>query len=93
RAAVLAALLLELETRCDAFLAGRHSDLLNEYVRRCATVGRQVCIDLAHGERVEGYADSISPDGSLRVVRRGGSSREGGESTVNVRAGDVLHVR
>ncbi|MGH7208018.1 MAG: biotin--[acetyl-CoA-carboxylase] ligase [Nitrospiraceae bacterium] len=93
RAAVLAALLLELETRCDAFLAGRHRDLLNEYVLRCSTVGRQVCIDLAHGERVEGYADSILPDGSLRVVRRGRSSRPGAESTVNVRAGDVIHLR
>jgi len=93
RAAVLAALLLELESRCDAFLAGRHRDLLNEYVLRCSTVGQQVCIDLAHGERVEGYADSISPDGSLRVVQGGRSSRPGGGSTVNVRAGDVTHVR
>jgi BirA family biotin operon repressor/biotin-[acetyl-CoA-carboxylase] ligase len=93
RAAVLAALLLELETRCDAFLAGQHRDLMNEYVLRCSTVGRQVCIDLAHGERVEGYADSISPDGSLRVVQGGRSSRPGGGSTVNVRAGDVTHVR
>lgn len=93
RAAVLAALLLELESRCDAFLAGRHRDLLNEYVLRCSTVGQQVCIDLAHGERVEGYADSISPDGSLRVVQGGRSSRPGGGSTVNVRAGDVIHVR
>jgi len=92
RAAVLAALLLELETRSDAFLAGRHRDLLNEYVLRCSTVGKQVCIDVAHGERVEGYADSISPDGSLRVVQGGRSSHPGGGSTVNVRAGDVIHV-
>ena len=93
RAALLAALLLELETRCDAFLAGRHRDMLNEYVLRCCTVGQQICIELAHGARVEGYADSISPDGSLRVVQRGRSGRPESESIVNVRAGDVTHVR
>lgn len=93
RAAVLAALLLELETRCDAFLAGHHRDLMNEYVLRCSTVGRQVRVDLAHGERVEGYADSILPDGSLRVVRRDRSGRPGDDSAVTIRAGDVIHVR
>lgn len=93
RAAVLATLLLELETRCDAFLAGRYRELLNEYLLRSSTVGRQVRIDLAHGEPVEGYADSILPDGSLRVVRKGRSGRRGNDSAVTVRAGDVLHVR
>ncbi|MGH7251979.1 MAG: biotin--[acetyl-CoA-carboxylase] ligase [Nitrospiraceae bacterium] len=93
RAAVLAALLLELEGRCDAFLAGRHRDLLNEYVLRCSTVGQQVCIDLAHGERVEGYADSVSPDGSLSVIQGSRSSRPEGGSRVKIRAGDVIHVR
>jgi len=93
RATVLATLLLELETRCETFLAGRHGDLMNEYVLRCSTVGRQVRAELAHGERVEGYAESILPDGSLRIVQKGRSARPGSGSAVNVRAGDVIHLR
>lgn len=86
RAALLAALLLELETRCESFLAGRHRDILEEYMLRCSTVGRRVRIELAHGERMDGTAESVQADGSLRVVRDD-------RSTVDIRAGDVIHLR
>jgi len=86
RAALLAALLLELETRCEAFLAGRHGDIRQEYMLRCATIGRRVRIELAHGESMDGTAESIQPDGSLRVVRDD-------RTAVDIRAGDVIHLR
>ncbi|MGH8244805.1 MAG: biotin--[acetyl-CoA-carboxylase] ligase, partial [Gammaproteobacteria bacterium] len=86
RSALLAILALELETRCEAFLAGRHSDILKEYMLRCSTVGHRVLVELAHGEHVDGTAESIQTDGSLRVVRDD-------RTTVDVRAGDVVHVR
>ncbi len=86
RAALLAALLLELETRCEAFLAGRHDDIRQEYMLRCATIGRHVRIELAHGEPMDGTAESIQPDGSLRVIRADGA-------VADVRTGDVVHLR
>lgn len=86
RAVLLAAFLSELEVRCDAFLAGRDADLHREYEQRCSTVGRRVQVELAHGERVEGLAESIQRDGALRVVRDG-------RLPVDIRTGDVVHLR
>ncbi len=90
RAALLAAILLEMETRCEAFLAGAHEDILKEYVLRCGTLGRRVIVELAHGEHVDGTAESILPDGSLRVTK---TSAAGQTQTLDIRAGDVVYVR
>ncbi len=90
RAALLAAMLLEMETRCEAFLAGARGDILKEYVLRCGTLGRRVIVELAHGEQVDGTAESILPDGSLRVIR---TSTADLPQTLDVRAGDVIHLR
>ena len=86
RAGLLATLLLELETRCESFLAGRHGDILKEYMLRCSTIGRRVRIELAHGEQMDGTAESIQPDGSLRIVRDD-------RTIADVRTGDVVHLR
>jgi len=90
RAALLAALLSEMESRCESFLAGAHADILKEYVLRCGTLGRRVIVELAHGEHVDGTADSVLPDGSLRVTRTGADGRP---QTLDIRAGDVTHLR
>jgi BirA family biotin operon repressor/biotin-[acetyl-CoA-carboxylase] ligase len=86
RTALLAALLAELETRYESFLAGNHGDILKEYMLRCSTIGRRVRIELAHGEQMDGAADSIQTDGSLRIIRDD-------RTAVDVRAGDVIHLR
>jgi BirA family transcriptional regulator, biotin operon repressor / biotin---[acetyl-CoA-carboxylase] ligase len=85
RAVLLAALLAELETRCESFLTGNHDDILKEYMLRCSTIGRQVRIELAHGEQMGGTAESIQTDGSLRIIRKD-------RTTVDIRAGDVIHL-
>ncbi len=86
RTALLATLLAELETRYESFLAGNHGDILKEYMLRCSTIGRRVRIELAHGEQMDGTAESIQTDGSLRIIRDD-------RTTVDIRAGDVIHLR
>jgi BirA family biotin operon repressor/biotin-[acetyl-CoA-carboxylase] ligase len=86
RAALLSALLGEMETRCESFLAGNHGDILEEYLLRCSTIGRRVRIELARGEQMDGTAESIRPDGSLRIFRHD-------RTTIDIRAGDVIHLR
>ena len=86
RSALLAALLLGLETRCDAFLAGREADIHREYVVRCATLGRQVRVERAGADHATGLAKSVGADGSLRIVRDDGSY-------LDIHAGDVIHLR
>ena len=43
-------------------------DLHDRYVRRCATVGRSVRLELPGGDVVEGLARDIAPDGRLLVA-------------------------
>ncbi|MGH7229711.1 MAG: biotin--[acetyl-CoA-carboxylase] ligase, partial [Nitrospiraceae bacterium] len=88
RAALLASLLLELE-RSGGLLLGPSADLKREYMRLCSTLGRHVQISLADGEIVEGRADSINPDGSLRIIQNGSNAG----TILDLRAGDVTHLR
>lgn len=55
------------------------------YVRRCATIGRQVRVALPSGDPVVGEAVGIDGDGRLQVRTATGSRLLG--------AGDVVHVR
>ncbi|MER3422168.1 MAG: biotin--[acetyl-CoA-carboxylase] ligase, partial [Nitrospiraceae bacterium] len=41
RAALLATLLSELEIRCETFLLGRPTDVMQEYLARCSTLGQR----------------------------------------------------
>lgn len=70
------------ETDGDAELCG----LLGEYRRHCATIGRDVRVQLPTGDEITGRVTTVDPDGQL-VIR----SADGGENRVS--AGDVLHVR
>ena len=55
------------------------------YVRRCATIGRQVRVDLSDGSAVTGTAESVDASGRLVVAAATGRRALG--------AGDVVHVR
>lgn len=93
RAVLLATLLSELELRYDAFSSGADLDIKREYELRCASIGQRVRVDMANGEWLEGQADSIGDDGSLRVlVERSQDESECG-TLVAIRAGDVTHLR
>lgn len=89
RAVLLAALLAELEATAESLLLGKPTTLVHMYTARCSTLGRQVRVNLAGGESIEGLADSIAPDGSLRVIR----DQSTGGGIIEVRAGDVIHLR
>ena len=58
--------------------------LLDAYRQGCATIGRQVRVQLPGGE-VTGEATTVDADGQLVIVTGAGERR--------VAAGDVLHVR
>lgn len=93
RAALLATLLSELEIRCETFLLGRPTDVMQEYLARCSTLGQRVRVNLASGHSVEGWAETIAPDGSLRIIREGAPDGSYDGSVVDIRAGDVVHLR
>ncbi|HIW63117.1 MAG TPA: biotin--[acetyl-CoA-carboxylase] ligase [Candidatus Stackebrandtia excrementipullorum] len=61
------------------------SRLRRDYRTYCHTLGRQVRVELPHGDRILGVADDIDQDGRLVV--------DTGDERIAVAAGDVHHVR
>lgn len=95
RAALLASVLAELEHRYDAFPLQEAGEWMHEYATLCSTLGRSVRAEVAGGETLEGWAEGIGSDGSLRIrLTRPtalGSAQAG--LVVEVRAADIMHVR
>ena len=74
---------LFLEWRADRGDATR--GLVESYVRRCSTLGRQIRVALPGGEQLLGEATGIDAEGRLEVRTPEGSRTLG--------VGDVVHVR
>ena len=74
---------LFLQWRADGGDASR--GLVDSYVRRCSTLGREVRVELPSGERLEGTATGVDTDGRLEIRTADGRRLLG--------AGDVVHVR
>jgi BirA family biotin operon repressor/biotin-[acetyl-CoA-carboxylase] ligase len=85
RDAVLDALLTELEPRYAALCSSGPDAVLEEYRRRCVTLGRHVRVEQSDGAW-EGVAVGIDSTGALEVERPG-------TGVVRVDVGDVIHVR
>lgn len=87
RTDLLAGILGELDRSYTNWTRSRSGDemLRTAYLRRCATIGQMVRVELPSGESVTGTAVDVDHAGRLVV-------RSGGETTV-VGAGDVVHVR
>jgi BirA family biotin operon repressor/biotin-[acetyl-CoA-carboxylase] ligase len=90
REALLAEILSSLERWYLGFSADPdpvRSGLLAEYRSACATLGREVRVELPAGRELAGRAEDIDPGGRL-LVRPAGAA-----SATPVSAGDVIHVR
>ena len=90
RGALLAAILAVFERRyrawSSAFGDSERSGLRADYTRLCATIGRQVRVELPGGGLLTGPATGVDADGRLLV-------RTCPDAEVPVTAGDVVHVR
>ena len=84
RTDLLSALLRSLRTEYDAFQRGELAALRTAYAGSCATIGREVSVDLPTGERLVGEATGIDEGGRLLVA--------GPAGVVPVSAGDVVHA-
>ena len=84
RTDLLGALLERLRVEYDAFGRGELAALREAYTNACATVGREVRVELPTGETLTGRASGIDEGGRLLV-----STTDG---LVPVSAGDVVHA-
>jgi BirA family biotin operon repressor/biotin-[acetyl-CoA-carboxylase] ligase len=86
RAALLAAILAELAHRYQAWRTNPDgAELRADYLRWCATIGREVRAELPGGAVLTGTATDVDDAGRLVLRTPGG--------LVPVGAGDVVHVR
>lgn len=88
RTAIVAAVLSSWDGLYSRWAAGE--DLVPAYLARCATIGREVRVQLdaqrGLGEAAEGTAIGVDPEGSLLV-------RLADDTVHALSAGDVIHVR
>ena len=84
RTDLLSALLERLRVQYDAFERGELAPLRAAYADSCATVGREVRVELPTGESLSGEATGIDEGGRLLV--------SGPAGVVPVSAGDVVHA-
>jgi BirA family biotin operon repressor/biotin-[acetyl-CoA-carboxylase] ligase len=84
RTDLLSAMLRSLRTEYDAFQRGELAALRTSYTGACATLGREVSVELPTGETLVGEAAGIDEGGRLIVL--------GPEGAVPVSAGDVVHA-
>ena len=90
REALLAEILRSLERWYLVFSADPdpvRSGLLAEYRAACATLGRQVRVELPGGRVLAGVAEDVDAGGGCW------SARPGAASATPVSAGDVIHLR
>ena len=78
-----------LESWYDCVEAERFEQVRQSYAASCATLGREVEISCVAGETIHGTAIDIGKDGALLVS----AVREGKPHTLEIRAGDVQHLR
>ncbi len=85
RAELLAQILWETEQLCEP-APHSISKGMAAYLKACSTLGKAVQVTLAEGGDVEGQAVAIAADGALCV-------RKPDSSIIEIRAGDVVHLR
>ncbi len=85
RAEIVSTVLAALALLYHRWEDGRDKQLIGEYERRCATLGRQVRVHRPDGSTVEGKAVGVDAQGRLRVRTAG--------QVVVFAAGDVTHLR
>lgn len=86
RSRLLAMLFFEMEGIYEHLLAHGPADLRKAYGELSDTLGKRVRIELVGRGHLEGTAEAIAPDGALCL-------RSGNGNVLEIRAGDVVHLR
>jgi len=93
RNAILAELFLRLEQRLDHLLTEGPTGMIEEFTQRCSTIGKTVRVNLEQGRAMEGVAESIGPDGCLRLRVASDRVQPPSGSLLEVRSAEVVHLR
>ena len=92
---VLAICLSKLEHLYELLEVSDLQTIRSGYVSRCSTLGKQVRINTAKNQIVEGIASGIGNDGELKLlpIRNAGDPEKKDSTPIFIRAGEVIHLR
>ncbi|ULA58266.1 MAG: Biotin--[acetyl-CoA-carboxylase] ligase [Nitrospira sp.] len=93
RVAILADLLLRLEQRLDRLFHDGPAGMIEEFTQRCSTIGKIIRVTLEEQGMVQGIAESIGPDGCLRLRVASNESPAPPSTLLEVRSAEVVHLR
>ena len=95
RGIVLTTLLDKLESYFDYVFSSDLHALKSSYHSRSSTLGRHIRANLVNGEQIEGIALDIGSEGELHVApsNKPGQSPTRERSPIEIRAGDIVHLR
>ena len=93
RVAILAGLFLRLEQRMDRLFHNGPSGMIDEFTRRCSTLGKTVRVALEENGIVQGVAESIGPDGCLCLRLPFDTSPARASTLLEIRSAEVIHLR
>ncbi len=93
RVSILADLLCRLEQRMDRLFLDGPAGMVDEFTQRCSTLGKTVRVTLEEKGVVQGIADSIGPDGCLRLRVTAGDLQTLSSALLEVRSAEVVHLR
>jgi len=90
RLSFLAAFLVNVESHYERLHTANIDAIRSQYIQRCSTLRRSVEVHLHTGNRLEGLAVDIGQDGELHIIP---SKKQGHQTIIPIRSGDVIHVR
>ena len=89
RNGLIADIFNQLENWYDCVISEQLEHARKSYEASCVTLGKEVEIACLTGQTIRGTATAIGQDGALLVS----TTREGKSHTLDIRAGDVHHLR
>ncbi len=93
RVSILADLLCRLEQRMDRLFLDGPAGMVDEFTQRCSTLGKTVRVTLEEKGVVQGIAESIGPDGCLRLRVTASDFPALPSALLEVRSAEVVHLR
>lgn len=67
--------------------------MIEEFTQRCSTIGKIIRVTLEEQGMVQGIAESIGPDGCLRLRVASNESPAPPSTLLEVRSAEVVHLR
>lgn len=82
-----------LENGWNHLMVQGHAFWLQEYQKRCATLGQMIHVQFPDGTQFQGLAHSLGESGQLRIIPSPSASKEPSARMRDIHSGEIVHLR